>query len=382
MFRKITVIACLVCFSSAVYGAKVKKKIHKKLPTYTQRYILIDCDNGLELDGFGKDVKIAPSSMTKLLTLYVLFSKLRSGELNLDDRMLVSDLASKADGSRSWLLAGSSVSVEDLIRCLIVHSGNDAAIVVAENISGSIKNFADLMNETAAMLGMRNSHFTNPSGLPDNNLYSTVKDLAILSRRLLKDFPDYYSYFAEKEFEISGINQSNRNSLLWDDIGVDGLKTGHTSVGGYGLAASATNGNIRLISVVNGCRSQKERINKTKELLMRGFKTVSSYKIAKKNKPIHYADVWLGEDKLLPIATNEDVNVTVFNSDAKSLTVCAKYESPIKAPIRAGEEVGVLVVECGQLRKQYKLFAVKSVKELNAFSRFIPALKFMIFGRN
>lgn len=384
MLKKIAVVACSVCISIASYAGKVSKKSRTKLklPSYTQRYILIDYDDGLELESFEKDTRTAPSSMTKLLTLYILFSKLKSGELYLDDTMIVSEQAKRAEGSRSWLLAGSNVSVSDLIRCLIVHSGNDAAVVIAENISGSVKNFADLMNETAHMLGMHNSHFTNPSGLPDKNLYSTVKDLAILSRRLIKDFPEYYSYFAEKEFEMSGIKQFNRNALLWDDIGVDGLKTGHTNDGGYGLAASAVNGNVRLISVVNGCSSQKVREQKTKELLTRGFRTVSTYKLAKKNVPVHYADVWLGDTKLIPLVTNEDVTVTIFNRDAKSLKVYIEYDSPIKAPVQVGKEVGVLVVEYGQLQKQYKLFAGECAKELNTLHRLVPALKFMVFGRN
>lgn len=380
MFRKIIVFSCMIAVAFNCEAARKKKK-KAKAYTYTERYILSDYNSDIIIDQNEKDARMAPSSMTKLVTLYVLFEKIKSGEIRLDDTMIVSKKARHTGGSRSWLLEGSSVTVDELIRCIIVHSGNDAAVVIAENISGSVEKFADLMNDTAERLGMKNSHFMNPSGLPDDNHYSSVHDIAIISKQLIKDFPEFYHYFAQKELEVNGIRQANRNSLLWADIGVDGLKTGHTDKAGYGLAASAERDGIRLISVVNGYASSKAREVKTAELLNRGFRSIVTYDIAKSGKPVHYADVWLGKKHVVPLITNKDIKISILKSDLKNMKIFAEYTTPIKAPIESGMKVGSLVVEIGEICKRYDLYAGEDVQELDVLSRSVTALKFMLFGR-
>lgn len=382
MLKKLLAIACMVSIS-CTFAAKAKKKTPKKEKyTYVQRYILMDYNSDMIIDENGKDDRVYPSSMTKLLTLYILFSKIESGELALHDTMVVSKKARNTGGSRSWLLEGSNVSIEDLIRCIIVHSGNDAAVVVAENISGSMENFAELMNTTAQNLGMKNSHFMNSNGLPDDNHYSTVYDLALLSKRIIRDFPEFYHYFSEKEFEMNKIRQPNRNTLLWDDIGVDGLKTGHTDKGGYGLAASAEKGGVRLISVVNGFSNPKGREIKTKELLTRGFRSIVTYSIAQSRRPVCFADVWLGTKESVPLVTYSDVKISIPKNEVKNLKVFASYKSPVKAPIKKGDHVADLVIECGNLQQSHKLYATEDVQELDVFNRALAALKFMVFGRS
>lgn len=378
MFRKTIVFSCMI---AVAFNCEASRKKKAKAYTYTERYILSDYNSDIIIDQNEKDARMAPSSMTKLVTLYVLFEKIKSGEIRLDDTMIVSKKARHTGGSRSWLLEGSRVTVDELIRCIIVHSGNDAAVVIAENISGSVEKFADLMNDTAERFGMKNSHFMNPSGLPDDNHYSSVHDIAIISKQLIKDFPEFYHYFAQKELEVNGIRQANRNSLLWADIGVDGLKTGHTDKAGYGLAASAERDSVRLISVVNGYASPKAREVKTTELLNRGFRSIVTYDIAKSGKPVHYADVWLGKKDVVPLVTNKDIKISILKSDLKNMKVFAEYTTPIKAPIERGMKVGSLVVEIGEICKRYDLYAGEGVQELDVLNRSVTALKFMLFGR-
>lgn len=384
MLKKIFLVTCAMAMALSCSAKMKKSNKHKKpIQVYTQRYVLMDYNSGMILDSKDMDERVAPSSMTKLVTIYILFSKLQSGELKLTDKMTVSHQASHTGGSRSWIAEGSEVSVEDLIQSIIVHSGNDAAVVIAENISGSVERFADLMNETARHLGMNNSNFVNPAGLPEDGHYSTVHDLAIVAKRLIQDFPEYYSYFSQKEFEFNGIRQSNRNTLLWDNIGVDGLKTGHTEKGGYGLAASAYQDGVRLISVVNGYSTPNSRSTKTKELLTRGFRSITTCCLAKKGVPVCNVDVWLGSKPAIPLICNQDIHITLPKSELKNLKAQVFIKSPIKAPIKIGTQVGYLVSEYGNgIKLQYDLYAGDNVEELGAFSRCVAALKYMLFGRS
>lgn len=359
---------------------KEGKPVGKKIKDTKSKYILMDFNSGMTLEESEAEVRMAPSSMTKLMTLYVLFSHIKSGIISLKSEFLVSQNAKKIGGSKSFLEEGTSVDVETLIRCIIVHSGNDASMVVAEGISGSVEKFAVLMNKTAEKIGLTNSHFCNPTGWPDEEHYSTVKDIALLSKRLIEDFPEFYKYFSEREFEMNGIRQANRNKLLWKNFGVDGLKTGHTDAGGYGLAASAHDKNCRLISVVNGCSSTKQRETESENLLRRGFNMVSVYTIAKKYKPIRYVDVWLGKEQSVPLVSKDDIKITVLKENLQNLHVKLEYRTPISAPVIAGSHIGNLVVENAGNETRYPLFAGRSVEKLNEFNRAIAAVKFMLFG--
>lgn len=387
MFKKFFLCSVLSIYSlvnlQPVEGKPKKvssKKLTKAKRQTISKYILMDYDSGIILEERGAEERIAPSSMTKLLTLYILFSQLKSGLITLHTEFLVSHEAKKTGGSKSFLEEGNSVDIDTLIRCIIVHSGNDASVVVAEGISGSVEKFVELMNLTAQKIGMVGSHFCNPTGLPDELHYSTVKDIALISRRLIADFPEFYHYFSEKEFEVNGIRQANRNRLLWKNFGVDGLKTGHTNAGGYGLASSAKNKNSRLISVINGCSSMKQREQESENLIRRGFNMISTYNLVKKYRPIKYVDVWLGQHTTVPIVSKVDINASVLREHLQDFKVYLNYKSPIAAPIRAGDYVGDLIVKNNDKEIRYPLIAGRNVAKLNEFSRAIAAIKFIIFG--
>lgn len=360
-------------------GKKIVKKKKKKI-TNTIKYILTDADGDLVLSEKDADVEMSPSSMTKLLTLYVLFSAIRNGNISLNTEFIVSKNAKKTIGSKSFLNEGERYPVDTLIRSIIVHSGNDASIVIAEGISGSVENFVDVMNKTANMLGMTKSHFCNPTGLHTKGHVSTTRDIAILCKRIINDFPEFYHYFSEKELEVNGIRQTNRNRLLWKNIGVDGLKTGYTDAGGYGLAASAKANGIRLISVVNGCDSYDKRETETEKLLNYGFNSIVKYELAKKNKPIKHLDVWLGVKPTVAAVLDHDISLNVSKNDIHDMKVELSYKTPIAAPIFIGDYLGDLIIYANNKKIVHKVIAGENIEKLNHLDRFFAAVKFMLFG--
>jgi len=355
---------------------KKKKAAHRQvgLPDAKQA-VLIDFDTGDVLYDKNSEKKCAPSSMTKLVTLYLLFSALRDGYIKKDDEFFVSKSAQKMEGSRSFLREGTRVKIEDLIRSIIVHSGNDACIVVAEGLSGDPSIFVEEMNRKVAEFGLRNTHFTNPTGLSNKDHYSTVHDLAVIAKRLIKDFPEYYHYFSEKVFTISGITQRNRNTLLGNALNVDGLKTGHTDAGGFGLVASTVRNGKRLISVVNGCSSEESRCVASNNLLILGYREFSNLPAIKAGIPVEKLKIWLGDKREIDVCTHEDVNITVPRKFLNELKVDAKMREPFEAPVRLGMKVGELSFRYGNfVSKKYDLFACQEVRKAN----FIGTLKFFI----
>ncbi len=353
-----------------------KRTAHRQvgLPDAKQA-VLIDFDTGDVLyDKYSEEI-CAPSSMTKLVTLYLLFSALRDGYIKNDDEFFVSRSAQKMEGSRSFLREGTRVKIEDLIRSIIVHSGNDACIVVAEGLSGDSSVFVEEMNRKVAEFGLKNTHFTNPTGLSNKDHYSTVHDLAVIAQRLIKDFPEYYHYFSEQVFTISGITQRNRNTLLGNALNVDGLKTGHTDAGGFGLVASTVRNGKRLISVVNGCSSEKSRCVASNNLLILGYREFSNLQAIKAGIPIEKLKIWLGDKQEIDVCTHEDVNIMVPRKFLSELKVVAKMREPLEAPIRLGMKVGELSYRYGNfVSKKYDLFACQEVRKAN----FIETLKFFI----
>ncbi|MBO4405437.1 MAG: D-alanyl-D-alanine carboxypeptidase, partial [Alphaproteobacteria bacterium] len=304
--------------------------------------VLIDFDTGETLYDKSSREKCTPSSMTKLMTSYILFSALKDGRLKMDDELLVSEEAQRMEGSRSFFKAGTYAKVEDLIRSIIVHSGNDACVIVAEALSGDPTIFADEMNRKAEEFGLTDTHFTNPAGMPDEEHYSTAHDLAIIAQRLIKDFPEYYSYFSEKVFTVNGITQPNRNTLLGNSMGVDGLKTGHTNAGGYGLVSSAARNGKRLIAVVNGCSSMKSRSLASNSLLTLGYREFVNFRAIKAGTPVVKLKVWLGDKNEIELCTHEDINIMVPRKFQNELKMEAKMKEPIEAPIALGAKVGEL----------------------------------------
>ncbi|MCR5224656.1 MAG: D-alanyl-D-alanine carboxypeptidase [Alphaproteobacteria bacterium] len=377
--KKTIVILALMAFFCA--DAKVKAKAKEKSFINAKYAVLMDFETGDRLFELKSDEVCAPSSMTKLMTIYLLFSAIAEHRINMDDEFPVSLIAQKMTGSRSFFKAGDTAKVEDLIRSIIVHSGNDACIVVAEGLAGDIDTFVEMMNEQAKKFNLQNTNFENPNGLPDDNHYSCVADIACIARHIIQDFPQFYHYFSEKEFTVNGITQQNRNTLLGNSLGVDGLKTGKTDAGGYGIAVSAKKGGKRLIAVVNGCKSMKNRAQDASKLLAMGFKLFDSFMIAKAGQPVTTLRVWLGNKDSINVCAHENISVSIPKKYSKELRVEAIMKEPLDAPIKIGDKVGKLVYKYADFQsKEYDLFACESVEKAGIFERAKITLRRLIFG--
>ncbi|MBN8828150.1 MAG: D-alanyl-D-alanine carboxypeptidase [Sphingobacteriia bacterium] len=338
--------------------------------------ILMDYETGSILFDKNANEKIAPSSMSKLMTIYIVFEKLKKGDLQLSDKFTVSANAWSKQGSKMFIQVGSQVSVEDLLKGIIIQSGNDACIALAESIAGSEAEFANLMNIKAKELGLTNSNFVNSTGWPDEGHLMSMFDLAILSKRLITDFPDYYHYFAEKEFTYNNIKQQNRNVLLNRNLGVDGLKTGHTETGGYGIAISSQQKNRRMIAVVNGLNSQTERADEVEKLLNYGFINFANLKLYEKNQVVGNVPIWLGNKKEVPVYIRENVWFSVLKHEIDKVKVLIKHDEKVPSPIAIDQKIAELhvIFPNGKIEK-FDLLSKEEVKELSWFSRVIHNLK-------
>lgn len=320
--------------------------------------------------------RMFPSSMTKMMTAHVVMELLKEGKIKLTDTFPVSEKAWKIQGSKMFVELGNRISVDDLLHGVIIQSGNDACIVLAEGIAGSEEAFAVMMNEHAQKMGMKNSNFKNSSGWPAEDHYTTAEDLAILAEHKIKDFPEFYSLYAQPSFTYHGITQGNRNLLLYRNIGVDGIKTGHTEVAGYGITVSGKRGNRRLVVVVNGLKSEKERADEAQKLLEYGFTAFENYKLFSKDVVVGEADVWYGKKPTVSLVAKDEIIATLPRADAATLVKDAKavirYTSPVKAPIEAGTQIAELELQMPhqQLRK-LPLYAAESVAPLGFFERIL-----------
>lgn len=354
--------------------------------TSARNAILMDFDTGEYL--YEKNIKesVPPASMSKLMTVYILMSKIKDGSIKLDDTFSVSENAwrkggAATGGSTMFLSIGDNVSVENLIKGIVIQSGNDACITVAENISGSEEDFAILMNKTAKKLGLENSSFANSTGLPHPDQKMSMEDLAILSRHIIKEFPDLYHYFKEKEFTYNNIKQGNRNPLLYTMDGADGLKTGHTEEAGFCLDASATKGNRRLIEVMSGMNSNKERSEEAERLMNWGFREFGNYLLFRKQQVISDVAVWYGKDKKVDLIVADDVLKTIHLSQIDHVKTTVEFDEPVKAPIEAGQQLGMLKIEIkGQNAISVPLVAAKNVEKVGLLGRFWANIKYFIFG--
>lgn len=359
----------------------------QSLDTAAKQAILMDFDTGAVLLEKNADEPMHPSSMSKLMTLELLFKALKEGHVKLDDKFIVSQHAWKTggagtDGSTMFAAINSSVPVEDLIRGITVQSGNDACIVIAEGLAGTETEFAHNMNMRAKELGMMNSHFTNSTGLPDPDHLTTARDLAILARHLIKAYPEYYPYFAEREYTWNKITQQNRNPLLYFDMGADGLKTGHTSQAGYGLAASAVRAGRRLVLVVNGLTSQSERANESRRLMEIGFRDFKLYRLLEANAVVDEAAVWNGAVSKVPLVVKDPVQVMLRRSARTGLRVVVRYNGPIVAPIEKGQQVGTLDVAApGAVPVSVPVYAGAPVERVGPVGQIGNALYYLLQGR-
>jgi D-alanyl-D-alanine carboxypeptidase (penicillin-binding protein 5/6) len=357
-----------------------KKNIIESQETGPRQKLLVDFDTGDRLFEKDADERCAPSSMTKLITVYLLFEAIENGSLKLTDELPVSENAQSKEGSRSFFKAGTLAKVEDLIRSIIVHSGNDACVIVAEKISGDEGAFAALMNERAAVFGLKNTNFKNASGLPDDDHYSCASDLVTIAVRLMKDFPQHYHYFSETGFEVNGIFQKNRNVLLGNNLNVDGLKTGETSTGGAGMVVSAKKNEKMLIGVINGCRNVRERAHEANKLLAMGYGEYTPLKVATAYAAIGSAAVTVGKSDYVDVCTHEDVSIFLLKKYKNDVVVELTLEAPMEAPVISGTKLGTMVFKYGNVVSgKYDLFARETVERLTFWER-IGAFFLNLFG--
>ncbi len=338
--------------------------------------ILMDFHTGRVLTTQEPDLRLAPASITKLMTAYTVFGELRAGKLKLEDRITVSETAWRTGGSRMFVEAGSQVPVVDLIQGMIVQSGNDATVTLAEQVAGSEQVFADLMNRNARALGMRNTHFVNSTGLPDAHHYSTARDIAKLVRALIRDYPDYYRWYSQREYEYHGIKQHNRNSLLWRDPSVDGVKTGFTDDAGYCLASSAQRGEMRLISVLLGTKNEAIRARESLALLNYGFRFYETHKIYAAGAPVTQTRIWQGAADALPLGLSQDLYLTVPRGQYPEIKASMTLNHTVRAPATRGRQYGVVNVTQGtQLLAERPLVALNDVAAGNLWQRLLDGMQ-------
>ncbi len=351
--------------------------------------ILIDYHSEEILYELDPDAQIYPASMTKIMTSIVAFDLLKKNKISLDDEFVVSENAwrlSQAGYSSMFIMINDQVSVEDLLKGIIIASGNDACVALAEGIAGSEENFADMMNEKAGEIGMTSTNFTNSSGINDPDNISTVRDIALMSKYLIQNYPIYYELFAEKTFtwDRTGgepIKQGNRNPLLYKNVGADGVKTGYLAVEKYSLASTIKKKDRRLIAVASGFETKNKRSSESLKLLNWGFRNTNTFEISKKGETFYELDTWLGKKNKIKATTKEDFYVTVNKKNIRHLTVSLEYNGPISAPIDEGTQVAnVIISNKDEIIKKLPLYAAEDLKKVNFFKSLLTSLNYLIWG--
>jgi D-alanyl-D-alanine carboxypeptidase (penicillin-binding protein 5/6) len=338
-------------------------------------YVLMDHQSGNVLAEMKSDERMEPASITKLMTAYIVYKALKSGKINLTDQVTISEKAWRTPGSKMFVKVGTQVPVEDLLMGMVVQSGNDATVALAEHVAGSEETFAKLMNQEAERLGMKNSHFTNTPGLPDPNHYMSARDIAILTRALIQDFPDQYARYSVRSFKYNNIEQQNRNRLLLTDSSVDGVKTGHTETAGYCLVSSAKRNDTRLIGVVLGAQKEKERFQASQALLNYGFSFFESRKLYDANTPIVTTRIWKGQENELPLGVTYPLYVTVPKGQASQVSTTTTVQPKIIAPAQKDQPFGDIVIKLGdQEVSKTPLVALREVPESGWFGRMIDSI--------
>ena len=344
-------------------------------------YILVDFNSGEVLVESDPDLRVEPASITKVMTSYVVFTELASGNIKLSDMVNVSETAWRTVGSRMFIEPGMEVTVEQLINGMVIQSGNDASVALAEYLGGTEAAFADLMNHYAVRLGMTNSHFINATGLPHEEHYTTARDVALLSVALIADFPDYYHWYAEKEYSFNNIRQHNRNNLLWRDPAVDGLKTGHTQAAGYCLAASAKRDGMRLISVVMGSNSESSRVGESQSLLNYGFRFFETVQLYQAGQQLAQGKVWKGKQEQVRLGIQDELFVTIPRGRYDDLDARVEMRSELIAPLAAGEEVGRISIRIGDDEIVNRgLVTLEAVAEAGFFGRAWDGMSMWVSG--
>ena len=349
--------------------------------TSAKHAFLIDFDTNQVLFEKNSDVLMPPASMSKIMTAYLAFEEIKSGRLKLEDKILISENAWRKRGSKMFVEVNDEVAVSDILRGIIVQSGNDAAIALAEHLQGSEAAFADKMTKKARDLGLKKAKFKNATGWPDEEHKITARELGLLAKLTIMNFPDLYSIYAEKSYTFNNIKQGNRNPLLYDGSGSDGLKTGHTKAAGYGLTASVSKAGRRLVMVLNGMKSSRERKREAKKLIEWGFREYENYKIFEKEETVTDIDVWLGKDSRVSAFIKDEIKLTVRRTDSEKVKTTLHYEEPIAAPIKQGQIVGILKIKVpNQTLREYPLFAKQSIEKLGVWGRVIAAVNYLVWG--
>ena len=351
--------------------------------------ILIDYHSDEVLYQLEPDAEIYPASMTKIMTAIVAIDLIKKNKISLDDKFVISENAwrlSQAGYSSMFIMINDQVSVENLLKGIIIASGNDACVALAEGIAGSEENFALMMNEKAGEIGMTSSNFTNSSGINDPDNISTVRDIAIMSKYLIKNYPDFYELFKEKTFtwDRTGgepIKQGNRNPLLYKNVGVDGVKTGYLAVEKYSLSSSMKKGDRRVIAVASGFDTKNFRSSESLKLLNWGFRNTSTFEISKENQTLFEVNTWLGKKNKINATSKEDYYITINKKDIRHLTVSLNYPGPVNAPVQKGDKVAELVIKKkNEVIKTLPLFASENLKKVNFFKSVLTSLNYLIWG--
>ena len=366
-----TILISFILFASKLYA----------IDTKAEQAIVMDFDTNEILFEKNSNIKTPPASMTKIMTVYAAFDRLKNTDLSIENECVVSAKAYKMGGSRTFLEIDDKVSIDELLKGIIIQSGNDASVALAECLAGTEDDFAKLMNVYAKKLGMINTNFLNSSGWPEDDHYSTVYDLALLSNALIREFPDLYLYFSDKEFTYNDIKQPNRNKLLSSVQGADGLKTGFTKASGWGIAATAKRDNRRITTVINGTNSSRSRLNEASNLINWAFSQTSQKLLVDENQVIVEVDVWLGNKPRVNLVSSKKVVSTLSFDQIQLIKSSLNYKKPIEAPIKKGEVYGKLIIDIdGKPNIEVELISQESIGSVNPISKVFAAMKYLIFG--
>jgi len=351
------------------------------METQAQHAFIIEAETGTVLLDKGADERIPPASMSKIMTAYVVFDMLKQGRAKLDDELPVSERAWRLQGSKMFVPLGGRIKIEDLLKGMIVQSGNDACLVLAEGLAGSEGAFIELMNQKAKEIGLKDSHFANVDGLPNPDHWMTARDLATLSIRTIKDFPEYYHYYGEIDYEFNNIKQGNRNPLLYKGLGADGLKTGHTEEAGYSLTASVKRDDRRVILVLTGLPTMKARAQESERLIEWAFREFNDYKLFAAGDKAEDAELWLGAEPKVPLTVREDLVVTMPRRSRKDMKVTVEYDRPIPAPVSKGQTVGKVVVTAPDMPPtEAPLIASSDVGRMDTLGRIATLAGYLVWG--
>ncbi len=341
-------------------------------------FFLVDFDSGQVLAEKAPDQRVEPASITKLMTAYLVDKAIAAGDISLDEMVTISEKAWRMKGSKMFVEVGKHVSVENLLKGLIIQSGNDASIALAEHVAGSEAAFAGYMNHQAKLLGMMNTNFVNATGWPDENHYSTARDIALLTRAIIKEFPESYRLYKEREYTFNEIRQYNRNRLLWRDDSVDGVKTGHTEAAGYCLVSSALRGEMRLIAVVLGTDSDKARTQQSQSLLNYGFRFFETHRLYRANEVLKNARIWYGEQEQISMGVGRDIHITIPRGRYSDLDASMEVDSEISAPVTQGTQLGRVVIKLDdEVIVSEDIVATQTIEQGSLIIRALDSIKLM-----